>query len=101
MIYLYLASLLTNQKSIHEEIRSWLKTENSYYYLHSQLLFKNFNIKICETTILPILLHGCEIWSYNKGGMHAKDVWEKNSEVNIWTQKENENGEWKFHIGTS
>jgi hypothetical protein len=31
--------------------------------LSSRLLSKNLKIKICRTTILPVVLYGCETWS--------------------------------------
>jgi len=45
-----------------------LKSGNVFYHsvqnlLSSSLLFKNINIKIYWTTILPAVLFGCEIWS--------------------------------------
>ena len=59
---------LTNQNSIQEEIKSRLKSGNACYYsvqnlLSSRLLSKNLKIKIYRTTILPIVLYGCETWS--------------------------------------
>ena len=46
-----------------------MKAENACYYsvqnlLSSSLLFKNIKIKICRTVILPVVLHGCETWSF-------------------------------------
>ena len=61
----YLGSLLTNQNSIHEEIKFRFKAGSSYYYsvqitLSSQLLSNNLKIKIHKKIILPVVLHGSE-----------------------------------------
>ena len=62
----YLGSLLTNQNSIHEELKCRLKAGNSCYYsvqtlLSSRLLSKNVKIKMYKTIIFPVVLRGCEI----------------------------------------
>ena len=59
---------LTNRNSIHEEIKSKLKSGNACYHpaqnlLSSSLLSKNLKSKIYKDVILPVLLHGCETWS--------------------------------------
>jgi hypothetical protein len=64
----YLGTTLTNQNSIHEEIKSRLKSGNACYHsvqnlLSSSLLFKSVKIKIYRTIILPVVLYVCEIWS--------------------------------------
>ena len=66
--YKYLVSWVTNQNSVHEEIKCRLKAGNSCYYsvqtlLSSRLLSKNLKIKIYKTIILPVVLYGCETWS--------------------------------------
>ena len=43
----YLGLTLANQNSIHEEIRSRLKSENACYYLVQNLVFQ-FYIQKCE-----------------------------------------------------
>ena len=55
----YLGTTLTDQNSIHEEIKSRLKLGNACYYsvqnlLSSRLLSKNLKIKIYRTVILPV-----------------------------------------------
>jgi len=57
----YLGTILTNQNSVQEEIKSRLKLGNACYYsvlnlLSSRLLSKNLKIKIYRTTILPVIL---------------------------------------------
>ena len=64
----YLGTTLTDQNSIQEEIKSRLKLGNACYHavqilLSSSLLSKNLKIKIYITTILPVVLYGCETWS--------------------------------------
>ena len=63
-----MGTTLTNQNSIHEEIKNRLKLGNACYHsvqnlLSSSLLSKNLKIKIYRTIILPVLLYGCETWS--------------------------------------
>jgi sorting nexin-29 len=64
----YLETTLTNQNSIHAEMKSRLKSGNACYdsvqnLLSSSLLSKNVKIKIYRTIILPVVLYGCETWS--------------------------------------
>jgi len=63
----YLGTTLKNQNSIHEEIKSRLKSGNVCSHsvqnlLSSSLLSKNLKIKIYRTIMLPVL-YGCETWS--------------------------------------
>ena len=64
----YLGMMLPNQNSIQDEIKSRLKLGNACYYtvqnlLSSRLLSKNLKINIYRTTILPVVVYGCETWS--------------------------------------
>jgi hypothetical protein len=64
----YLGTTLTNQNSIHAEIKSRVNSGNACYYsvqnlLSSSLLCKNVKIKIYRTIILLVVLYGCETWS--------------------------------------
>ena len=64
----YLRTTLTNQNSIHEEIKSRLKSGNACYYsvqslLSSSLLSKNLKIKMYRTIMLPVVMYGCGTWS--------------------------------------
>jgi hypothetical protein len=64
----YLGTTLTNQNSIHAEIKSRFKSGNDCYnsvqnFLSSSLLSKNIKLKIYRTLILPVALSGCESWS--------------------------------------
>jgi hypothetical protein len=64
----YLRTTLTDQNFIQKKIKSRLKLGNACYHsvqnlLSSRLLSKNLKIKIYGTTILPVVLYGCETWS--------------------------------------
>ena len=66
----YLETTFTNQNStsIHEEIKSILKSGNVCYHSMQNLvsfnsLSKNLNTKIYRTTILPVDVYGCETLS--------------------------------------
>ena len=77
----YLGTTLTNQNSIQKEIKSKLKLENACYHsvqnlLSSSLLSKNLKIKIYRTTILPLVLYGCETWSLTLREEHRLRVFE-------------------------
>jgi hypothetical protein len=59
---------VTNQNSIHEEIKTRLKSANPCYHtvqnlLSSSLLSKSLEIKMYRTILLPVVLCGCETWS--------------------------------------
>jgi hypothetical protein len=73
----YLVTTLTNQNSVHEEIKSRLKSGNACYHsvqnlLSSRLLSKNIKIKVYRTVVLPVVLYGCETWS--EGGTKTEGV---------------------------
>jgi len=58
-------SSLMNYNSIHEEIKSTLKSDNACYHsvqnlLSSNLLSKKIKTKIHRTIILLVVLFGCE-----------------------------------------
>ena len=60
-----MGATITNQNSIHEEIKSRLKSESACCHsvqnrLSSSLLSKNLKIKIYRNIILPVVLCGCE-----------------------------------------
>jgi hypothetical protein len=61
----YLETILTDQNSIQEEIKSRMKSGNACYHsvqnlLSSSLLTKSLKIKVYRTVILPVVLYGCE-----------------------------------------
>ena len=53
------------------------------HFFSSRLLSKDFKTKIYETRILSVVPYG----SYIKGALHAKGIWEQDSEVNTGAQK--------------
>jgi hypothetical protein len=60
----YLGTTLTNQNSIHEDIKSRLKSGNAYYHsvqnlLSSSVLSRSVKIKKYSTIILLVVLYGC------------------------------------------
>jgi len=64
----YSGTTVTNKNCIHKEIKCILNSGNACYslvqnHLPSIFLSKNINIKIQNTIILPVVLHGCETWS--------------------------------------
>jgi sorting nexin-29 len=64
----YLVTTPTDRNSIHEEIKSRLKSGNACYHsvqnlLSSRSLSKNTKVRVYRTIILPLVLYGCETWS--------------------------------------
>jgi hypothetical protein len=64
----YLGIVLMAQNSIHEEIKSRLKSKNACYHSvqnlwSSSLLSRNIKMKIYRTIILSVVLYGCKTWS--------------------------------------
>ena len=97
----YLETTLTNQNSIQEEIQSRLKSGNArchsvQNHLSSNLLSKNLKIKIYRTTILPIVLYGCETWSLTLREEHRLRVFDNRALKIIFGPKRDEvRGEWR------
>jgi len=97
----YLGTTLTNQNSIQEEIKSRLKLGNACYYsvqnlLSTRLLSKNLKIKIYTTTILPIVLYGCETWSLTLREERRLRVFENRVLRRVFGPKRDEvTGEWR------
>jgi len=102
----YLGTTLTNQNSIQEEIKSRLKSENACYrsvqnLLSSCLLYKNLNIKIYRTIILPVVLYGCETWSLTLREERRLRVFENSVFENrvlrriFWPKRDEVTGEWR------
>jgi hypothetical protein len=64
----YLGTTLTDQNHMHEKIKSRLNSGNASCHsvqslLSSRLLSRKLKVKIYKTTILPVVLYGCETWS--------------------------------------
>jgi hypothetical protein len=67
----YLATTVTNQNFIHEEIKRRLNSSNACHssdqnLLSSHLLYKNAKIRIHKTVVFP----GLETWSLTLGEEH-------------------------------
>ena len=80
--FIYFETTLTDPNSIHEEIKSRLKSGNACYQtvhslMSSSLLSKNITIKIHTTIILPVVLYGCETWFLALTEEHGLRVFEK------------------------
>jgi hypothetical protein len=95
-----LGTTLTNQKYIHDEIKSRLNSGNVCYYsvqnlLSSRLVSKNLKIKIYKTVILPVVLYGCETWSVTLGEEHTLRVFENRVLRKIFGPKREEDGSWR------
>jgi len=80
--YKCLGTILTNQNSIQEEIKSRLKSGNACFHsvqnpLSSSFLSRNLKLKIYRTVILPIVLHACKTWSLTlREERRSEGVWE-------------------------
>ena len=64
--------------------------------LSSSLLSKNLKIKIYRTTILPVVLYGCETWSLTLSEERRLRVFETRALMLIFGPKRDEvTGEWR------
>ena len=97
-----LSSLLTNQNSIHEEIKSTLTAGKSCYYsvqtvLSSRLLSNNSKTKIylSKTIIMPVVLYGRERWARTLRQESRLRVFENSILRRNFRSKRDENGEWR------
>ena len=91
---------MTDQNSIHEEIKCRIKVGDSCCYsvqtlLSSRLLSKNFKIKIYKTIIFPDVLYGCEMLSLILREERRLRVFENRILRRIFGSKMDENGEWR------
>jgi hypothetical protein len=97
----YLGTTLTDQNSIHEEVKSRLKSGNACYHLvqnllSSSLLSKNVKIKIYRTIIMLVVLYGCESWSLTLREGSRLMVFENKVLRRIFGPKRDEvTGEWR------
>ena len=97
----YVATTLTNENSIQREITSRLKSGNACYHsvqniLSSSLLSKNLRIKKYRTTVLPVVLCGCETWSLTLREGRRLRVFENRMLRRIFGPKRDEvTGEWR------
>jgi hypothetical protein len=92
---------VTNQNLIQEEIKRRMNPGNVCYHsvqnlLSSRLLSKNLKIRIYKTTILPVVLYGCETWSLTLREEHNLRVFENRVLRRIFGLKRDEvTGEWR------
>ena len=64
--------------------------------MSSSLLYKNLNIKIYRTTILPVVLYGCETWLLTLREERRLRVFENRVLRRIFGAKRDEvTGEWR------
>jgi hypothetical protein len=96
----YLGTTLTNHNDIHGEIKSRLNSGNACYYsvqniLSSRLISKNIKIKIYKSVILPVVLYGCETWSFILGEEHRLRVSENRVLRRIFGPKREEDRSWR------
>ena len=86
---------------MQEEIKSRLKSGNVCFHsvqniLSSNLLSRTINYKIYRTTILSVLLCGCETWSLILREEHKLRVFENSVLRRIFGPKRDEvTGEWR------
>jgi hypothetical protein len=71
----YLGTTLTNQNDIHDEIKSRLNSGNACHHsvqnlLSSRLISNKLKINTYTTLILPVVLYGCETWSFTLKEKH-------------------------------
>jgi hypothetical protein len=97
----HLGTSPTNRNSIHEDIKSRLKSGNPCYHsvqnlLSSSLLSKNTKVRVYRTVILPVVLYGCETWSLTLRDEERLRVFE--NKVLRWTfgpKRDEVTGEWR------
>jgi hypothetical protein len=100
--FIYLGTTVTNRNSIHEEIKSRMKSGNACYHsvhnvLSSSLLSKNIKIRVYRTIILPVVLCGCETWSLTLKEEQRLRVFENRVLRRIFGLKRDEvAGEWRI-----
>ena len=97
----YLGTTLKNQNSIHEEIKSRMKSGNACCHsaqnlLSSSLLSKNMKVNIYRTVILPVVLYGSETWSLTLRKERRLRVFENRVQRGIFGPRRNEGTrEWR------
>ena len=97
----YLGTTSMNRNSIHEEIKSRLKSGNACYHsvqnlLSASLQSQNIKIKIDRSVILPFVLYGCETLSLTMREGRRLRVFENRVLRRIFGPKWDEvTGEWR------
>jgi hypothetical protein len=96
---------MTDQNCFYEEISCRLNSGNACYRSVQSFVFlpalRNVEVKIYKTTILPVVLYGCETWSLPLREEHCLRVFENRVLRGIFGPKRDEvTGEWrKLHSG--
>jgi hypothetical protein len=97
----YLATTITNQNPIQEDIKRRLISGNACYHsvqnlLSSRLLSKNIKIRIYKSIILPVVLYGCETSSLTLRKEHRLRVFENRVLRRIFGPMRDEvTGDWR------
>jgi hypothetical protein len=99
----YLGETLMDQNCIHEEIRSRLNVGSACYHavenlLSSHHLSRHVKIKIYKTIILPVVLYGCETWSFTLREEHRLKVFQNRVLRRIYKRDEVTGGWRKLHM---
>jgi hypothetical protein len=94
-----LGMTLTNQNDIHDEIKSRLNSGNAFHHsvqnlLSSRFILKNLKIKIYKTENVPVVLYGCETWSFTLRQEQRLGVSE-NRLLRVFEPKREEDGSWR------
>jgi hypothetical protein len=96
----HLGKTLTDQKCMHEEIKSRLNSGNACHHLVQRLLSswlvsRNIKVTIYKMIILPVVVYGCETWSLALREEHRPRVFENRMLRRIFGTTRNEvMGEW-------
>jgi hypothetical protein len=92
----YLGTTPTNQNSVQEEMKGGLKSGNACCSLVQNVLSsKHIKITIYRTTILPVVLYGCETWSFTLREERRVRVLENRVLRIFGTKRGEETGEWR------
>jgi hypothetical protein len=95
-----LKTTLINQNDMLYEIKGRLYSENVCYHSAQNLLSylltsKKLKIKTYKTSVLPVVLYGCETWSLTFREEHRLRVFEKRVLRRIFGPKRKEDGWWR------
>jgi hypothetical protein len=100
----YLGTTVTNQNLIQEEIKKRMNYGNVCHdpvenLLSSRLLSENVNIRMYESIIFLVVLHGCETWCLTLRVEHRLRVFEKRMLGRLFGPKRDEGigGRGKLH----
>jgi hypothetical protein len=100
----HLGTTLTNQNSIHEKVKSRLKSGNACYHsvqnvLSSNLLSKKIQVKIYRIVIFCVVLYRCDTWSLTLREERRLRVFENRVLKRIFRPKKKVRGKWRrLHI---